>query len=607
LPIPLRAQVPQVLTYQGRVTSGGTNFSGDGQFKFALVGGRTTTAATASGSATVSFGFVVHIAVTSGGNGYTAAPVVSIADASGTGAAAVAQISNGQVVSITVTDAGSGYSASPTITIAPPAVTLSYATYWSHDGTSSAGGEPVSAISVSVSEGLFTVGLGDTLIPNMSALAPQMLANADVRLRIWFNDGVNGFSQLSPDQRLTSAAYAMMADTVRDGAITGAKLAPSSITSFQIAPGSITASQLADGAVTRLKLASDVKLEAPLGSIVMSADADDTNLVAGGFERVHGVRTPNLELDWKAHQVPQTIPIYDRGVSVWTGTDLVVWSSQSLENQAIVHSGTRYNPSTGVWLQISTSGGPTQDFEAERALWTGTEMIIQNWNDPTQGLIYNPTSDSWRSMNSSNSPSSDYFVAGREIFAWDYELSAIARYNLDTDLWTRGVSLQGLSEDVDCTWTGSEVIALDDLGNGGRYDPKSNSWRPTNRTNAPTNVINLLWVGSKLLAFSSTGVSLYEPSTDKWVTSKLGSVYRGETQCRAQFVGTEMGALILNGSTLTRFDLSSDSWTSSPAYGGCAGFVWTGREVFLCGGNQVVSLRPPLQKDSMPLYLYRKK
>lgn len=34
----LPAQVPQLISYQGRVTSGTTNFHGTGQFKFALVG-----------------------------------------------------------------------------------------------------------------------------------------------------------------------------------------------------------------------------------------------------------------------------------------------------------------------------------------------------------------------------------------------------------------------------------------------------------------------------------------------------------------------------------------------------------------------------------------
>src|SRR4051812_12888498 len=36
---PLHAQVPPLLSYQGRVVVGTTNFSGVGQFKFALVNG----------------------------------------------------------------------------------------------------------------------------------------------------------------------------------------------------------------------------------------------------------------------------------------------------------------------------------------------------------------------------------------------------------------------------------------------------------------------------------------------------------------------------------------------------------------------------------------
>jgi hypothetical protein len=39
----LRAQVPQLINYQGRVVVGTTNFDGSGQFKFALVNAAGTT------------------------------------------------------------------------------------------------------------------------------------------------------------------------------------------------------------------------------------------------------------------------------------------------------------------------------------------------------------------------------------------------------------------------------------------------------------------------------------------------------------------------------------------------------------------------------------
>ena len=113
------AQVPGVINYQGRVVVNGTNFTGTGQFKFALV--------------------------------------------DGTGAT----------------------------------------TFWSNDGTAS--GEPATAVSVSVTKGLYSVLLGQS---PMVAISPAVFTNADVRLRVWF-DGGNGMLQLAPDQRIGAVGYAL--------------------------------------------------------------------------------------------------------------------------------------------------------------------------------------------------------------------------------------------------------------------------------------------------------------------------------------------------------------------------------------------------------------
>jgi hypothetical protein len=83
-----RAQVPQLINYQGRVTVGTANFDGTGQFKFALVN--------ADGSQS----------------------------------------------------------------------------FWSNDGTSTAGSEPAAAVSLTVTRGLYSVLLGDATLPNMTILAP---------------------------------------------------------------------------------------------------------------------------------------------------------------------------------------------------------------------------------------------------------------------------------------------------------------------------------------------------------------------------------------------------------------------------------------------------
>jgi alpha-tubulin suppressor-like RCC1 family protein len=84
--------------------------------------------------------------------------------------------------------------------------------YWSNDGTSTAGSAPSSPVTLTVTKGLYSVLLGDTALANMTALPASALNHGDVRLRIWFNDGTRGFQQISPDQRLASTPYAFQAD-----------------------------------------------------------------------------------------------------------------------------------------------------------------------------------------------------------------------------------------------------------------------------------------------------------------------------------------------------------------------------------------------------------
>jgi hypothetical protein len=133
--------------------------------------------------------------------------------------------------------------------------------FWSNDGTSVNGSAPAAAVSLTVASGLYSVALGDTSLAGMTVAIPvSVFNNADVRLRVWFNDGVNGSQLLTPDQRITSVGYAMMSATVPDGAITSAKLANGAVTAANIADGTITAADLAPGAIGSAALGDDVDL-----------------------------------------------------------------------------------------------------------------------------------------------------------------------------------------------------------------------------------------------------------------------------------------------------------------------------------------------------------
>ncbi len=211
-----------VVTYQGRVTNNGTNFSGTGQFKFALVTS-TNNNHTATVTANLSGPFVTSYTVTRGGNGYVSPPTVTITGGGGSGAAATAFINGGVVTSVFAGAAGSGYASAPTVTIAPPPTAIVYSTFWSNDGTSGAGSEPAASVGASVASGLFTVRLGDTALANMAELPPGLFAQPDLHLRLWFNDGVNGFAALDPAQPLTATPYARHAASL-SGTLSAASL-----------------------------------------------------------------------------------------------------------------------------------------------------------------------------------------------------------------------------------------------------------------------------------------------------------------------------------------------------------------------------------------------
>ena len=84
--------------------------------------------------------------------------------------------------------------------------------YWSNDGTSQAGAQPTAAVTLAVTKGLYAVLLGDPALPNMTEVPTRVFDHTDVRLRVWFNDGSNGFQLMTPDQRFASSPYALTAD-----------------------------------------------------------------------------------------------------------------------------------------------------------------------------------------------------------------------------------------------------------------------------------------------------------------------------------------------------------------------------------------------------------
>ena len=110
---------------------------------------------------------------------------------------------------------------------------------------------------------------------------PPIFNNPDVRLRVWFDDGLNGSQLLTPDQRIAAVGYAMMAGDVPDGVITGDKLASGAVGATQLAANAVQAGHIAAGAIGSEQLAPNLTVSGSLTAGTITGDGSGlTNIPA---------------------------------------------------------------------------------------------------------------------------------------------------------------------------------------------------------------------------------------------------------------------------------------------------------------------------------------
>ncbi len=89
--------------------------------------------------------------------------------------------------------------------------------YWSNDGTglTTAPFTPTGSVALNVSDGLFSVLLGDPSLVGMTQpITPGVFLTSNRAMRVWFDDGTSGLQQLTPDVAIAVVPFALTAETL---------------------------------------------------------------------------------------------------------------------------------------------------------------------------------------------------------------------------------------------------------------------------------------------------------------------------------------------------------------------------------------------------------
>lgn len=537
-------------------------------------------------------------------------------------------------------------------------------TFWSNDGTSSAGSQPVSAVSIPVSKGLYSVLLGNVTLPHMDLLPATVFTNTSLCLRVWFNDGANGFQLFAPDQRVAAVGYAIMAGNVPDGSISSAKLA--------------------DGAVTLSKVGNDVKAGlggTPSGGVMLTENPNATNLLASGFVKLKGPKVVTEE--WESSLADTNMSFSGMAPPpIWTGTEAYLFRDSAMQgplatrynpasntwhtlptnnlpafmdakpvwlgNELMVLGGTpeglqaaRYRPASDNWQTVSTNAAPYFSSWESKIFWTGSELLVLGGSpDGWKGGRYRPATDTWLPISTNNAPR---FSASDSRAVWTgTELIVLAAnaeysgrlYRPVTDTWlvvsTNGAP-SNIGWDSETLWTGNSLMVLyssPDGLRGARFAPASNTWTSATTNGAPNLWLTdarVVWSGTELVVFSDLTIqprgARYSPATDTWRIPSSDMPRFGSggaaTPPDPIWTGTEMVIGFSFDQTMYpyaggRYNPATDSWSgiSQPAdkpSGSASSFVWTGEQA-LVFAQDMSSMKWRLYKwtPSRTLYLYQK-
>jgi N-acetylneuraminic acid mutarotase len=301
-------------------------------------------------------------------------------------------------------------------------------------------------------------------------------------------------------------------------------------------------------------------------------------IIWGGFdgtaELITGGRYNPITDSWTPTSTSSAPAARADHTAVWTGSEMVIWGGFGCGGNCNLNSGGRYNSSTDSWVATSTVNAPAARWE-HSAVWTGSEMIVWGGSDDMNALHtggrYSPATDSWMPTGLISVPlgrvHNTAVWTGREMIVWGgvdetfSDCNTGGRYNPAVDSWTATTTNNAPSprDSHTAVWTGTEMIVWGgafccpgiSFDTGGRYNPRTDNWKPTSTANVPLarQYQSAVWTGDKMIIWgglsypspylNTGGTYCAEPSTQlQSVVSQKTHGFSGDFDLNLPLSGT---------------------------------------------------------------------
>jgi N-acetylneuraminic acid mutarotase len=343
-------------------------------------------------------------------------------------------------------------------------------------------------------------------------------------------------------------------------------------------------------------------------------------IYGGNWETTGGRYNPTSD-SWTPTSTIGTPCIRETHRAVWTGNEMIIWGGNSFCDTG---AGGKYNPFTDTWMPTSTVNAPSG--RTAPLVWTGSEMIV--WGGDyydrlfDDGGRYDPVADSWIPINNGSITTRRLHTAvwtGVEMIIWGgtngtfFDLNSGGIYDPTTNSWTTTNEADAPSERRSHTavWSGSEMIVWGGSSSqpgsffdtGGRYNPSSDSWIPTDVSQAPgaRDQHSAIWTGNQMVIWGGYSAGPIDPTggiyqPDSWSPTNTVGAPEGRWLHTANWTGSEMivwGGQVPNIGAINtggKYNPLTDSWlpmnntdAPSPRYYHSA--IWSGEELLVWGGD----------------------